>query len=46
MQKPAFEKYVRKHQNYKRNNHKFDEKIKEKVAKEWDFAFKEFGYKK
>jgi len=44
--KPAFEKYVKKHENYKKNHHKFDEEIKDKVSKEWDFAFKEFGYKK
>jgi len=44
--KPAFEKYVKKHENYKKNPHKFDKNIKEKVYKEWKFAFEEFGYKK
>jgi hypothetical protein len=44
--KPFFKNYVKKHENYKRNHHKIDDKIKEKVYREWNFAFKEFNYKK
>jgi len=44
--KPAFVRYIKKHENYKRNHHKIDEKIEEKVYREWGFVFKEFGYKK
>ena len=42
--KPSFKKYIRKHENYKRNHHRLDDKIREKVYKEWGFVFKEFGY--
>ncbi len=44
--KPLFESYVKKHENYQRNNHIINEKTKEKIYKEWDFAFKIFNYKK
>ena len=44
--KPAFEKYVKKHENYKPDTYKLDESIKNKIYNEWEFAFKEFGYKK
>jgi hypothetical protein len=44
--KPAFEEYIKKHENYKRNHYKIDDKIKEKVYKEWGFVFKEFRYNK
>ena len=42
--KPAFEKYVRKHKNYKPDTYNLDESTKKKIYKEWEFAFKEFGY--
>ena len=42
--KPAFEKYIKKHENYEPANYSFNEKIKEKIYREWGFAFKEFGY--
>lgn len=44
--KPAFEKYIKKHEKYIRNNHVIDEASKRKIYKEWGFTFKEFGYKK
>ncbi len=44
--KPAFEKYIKSHESYIKNNHEFTDDIKEKIAKEWSFAFKEFGYTK
>ena len=44
--KPAFEEYIKKHADYKRNYHKIDERIKNKVYSEWEVIFKEFGYKK
>jgi hypothetical protein len=44
--KTAFEKYILKHKNYKTNNYTIDNKIKDKIYNEWNFAFKEFGYTK
>jgi len=42
--KPVFESYVKKHENYEKNHYKIDEKTKEKIYKEWEFAFKIFDY--
>jgi len=42
--KPAFEKYIKKHEKYEPANHNPNEKIKEKIYREWGFAFKKFGY--
>lgn len=44
--KHAFEKFVSKYKNYKPYSYKIDESIKKKIYKEWEFAFKEFGYGK
>lgn len=44
--RPFFEKYIRKHENYKRNYYEINEKIKERIYKEWGFVFKELGYSK
>lgn len=44
--KPSFEEYVQKHLLYERNNHKIDEQTRKKIYTEWEFAFKEYGYKK
>lgn len=44
--KPAFEKYVKKHENYKRNHHTIDPKTESKVYKQWKQSFTEFGYSK
>ena len=44
--KTAFEKYILKHKNYKTNNYTIDNKIKDRIYNEWNFAFKEFGYTK
>jgi len=38
------EKYVRKHKDYKPDTNTLDESTKKKIYKEWEFAFKEFGY--
>ena len=43
--KPAFEKYVEKHKNYKQDVYELTEEIKENIYREWEFAFKKFGYK-
>ena len=42
--KPLFESYVKKHENYEGNHYKIEEKTKEKIFKEWEFAFKKFDY--
>jgi omega-hydroxy-beta-dihydromenaquinone-9 sulfotransferase len=44
--KPAFQRYLDRHANYKRNERKIDDQTKEKIYSEWKFAFKAFGYKK
>jgi hypothetical protein len=44
--KPAFQRYLKKYANYKRNEHIIDEQTRAKVYAEWKFAFKAFGYKK
>ena len=44
--KPAFQRYLDKHANYKRNERKIDEATKKKIYEEWKFAFKAFGYSK
>jgi hypothetical protein len=44
--KSSLEKYVRKHKNYQADTYSLDKNTKEKIFKEWEFAFKEFGYKK
>ena len=42
--KPAFERYVKLHEDYQPYTYKIDESIRKKVYDEWGFAFKEFGY--
>jgi len=42
--KPDFEKYLEKHKNYKAHQYKIDDELREKIGREWEFAFKEFGY--
>ena len=42
--KPAFEKYIKMHKNYKPANFSYSEQIKEKIYREWGFAFKELRY--
>jgi len=44
--KPAFEKYLKKHENYKTSKYSFNKELKEKIYREWEFVFKEFGYEK
>jgi hypothetical protein len=44
--KPTFEDYIKKHADYKRNHHKIDDHIKNKVYSEWEVIFKEYSYKK
>ncbi len=44
--KPAFEKFVGKHKDYKPYSYTLTDEIKEKVYREWKFAFEELGYKK
>ena len=39
-----FEKYLEKHKNYKAHRYRIDDELREKIGKEWEFAFKEFGY--
>ena len=42
--KPNFERYIEKHKNYKAHQYTIDEELREKIGKEWGFAFKEFDY--
>jgi len=42
--KPMFEKYVRKHENYKTDKYSIDDRIKKKIYNKWKFVFDEFGY--
>lgn len=44
--KPFFKKYIEKHKNYKPHSYVITNKIREKIYKEWKFAFDELGYKK
>jgi hypothetical protein len=44
--KHKFESYIKKHENYEKNHHKMNDKIKEKIYNEWKFAFKKFDYNK
>ncbi len=44
--KPAFERYVKKHENYTPDNYTIDDRIKKKVYNEWKLTFEEYGYKK
>ncbi|HWR63291.1 MAG TPA: sulfotransferase [Candidatus Thermoplasmatota archaeon] len=43
--KPAFEKYLKKHEVYERNHYSIDEQTKKKVYQAWEVIFKEFGYR-
>jgi hypothetical protein len=43
--KPRFEQYVNQHKNYRPHSYEdVDVQIKDKIYKEWKFAFNEFGY--
>jgi len=42
--KPSFERYVKKHENYKPDGYKIDDRIKKKVYNNWKLVFEEFGY--
>lgn len=43
---PAFQRYLKRHAKYKRNEHKIDDATKTKIYNEWKITFKAFGYKK
>lgn len=45
---PAFRKYIKAHEGYKPHDYRgeLNEDIKEKVYREWGFAFKGLGYEK
>lgn len=43
---PYFKRYVKAHENYKPYVYNISHEIKEKIYREWGFAFKKFGYKK
>lgn len=43
---PAFKKFVERYKDYKPYTYEIDESIKKKIYKEWEFAFKKFGYEK
>ena len=43
--KPFFNRYIKAHDGYTPQKYKIDEAIKEKVYREWRFAFDTFGYK-
>ena len=42
----TFKKYIASQKNVKTHTYKMDEDLKEKIYKEWRFAFDEFGYDK
>lgn len=39
-----FERFAKPYENYEPNHYKIDNGVKEKICKEWGFAFKEFQY--
>jgi hypothetical protein len=41
-----FKIFVDKHKSYKPHHYEIDEHIRKKIYNEWEFAFKQFGYKK
>ncbi len=43
--KPYFERYIKAHDGYTPQKYNIDEVVKEKVYREWRFAFEAFGYK-
>ena len=44
--KPYFERFLSKYKDYKPHRYEIDEETRRKIGKEWDFAFKAFGYEK
>lgn len=44
--KPYFKKYIEFHKNYKKDKYAISKTDKEKVLKNWGFAFDSFGYSK
>jgi len=36
--------YLERHKDYKSHHYKMDDGLREKIGREWEFAFKEFGY--
>jgi len=42
--KPAFERYIKKHENYTPDNYTINDRIKKKVYNEWKLTFEEYGY--
>lgn len=42
--KTRFERYLYKHRNYQAHQYVVDDELRKKIGKEWEFAFKEFGY--
>ncbi len=44
--KPYFEKYIEKHKNYRPHSYLITNKIREKIYREWRFAFEKLGYEK
>ncbi len=44
--KPNFEKFFAKYKDYKPYTYRINEEIKEKVYREWGFAFEKLGYQK
>ena len=43
--KPFFDRYIKAHDGYTPQKYEIDETIKEKIYREWRFAFDAFGYK-
>lgn len=41
---PFFTKYIEKHRNYQSGTYNYGDELKEKIYKNWHFAFKKFGY--
>lgn len=43
---PVFEEEIKGYKNYKTNTYRLAPELENRVKKEWDFAFKAFGYEK
>jgi len=42
----TFKKYAKSQKNFRVSSYKMNDTVNEKIYKEWEFAFKEFGYEK
>ena len=43
---PFFQRYIKQHENYKKNHYTIDDRIRNKIYEAWKFAFETLGYEK